>query len=44
MAVLCTVVLRTVVVGEELSIVATAVVGKGLFVSMSLSGVDEGGV
>ena len=44
MAVLSTVVLRLAVVGEEVSLVVTVVVCKGLFVSMALSSVDEGAV
>ena len=44
MPVLSTVVLRLAVVGEEVSLVVTVVMCKGLFVSMALSGVDEGAV
>ena len=44
MPVLSTVVLRLAVVGEEVSLVVTVVMCKGLFVSMALSSVDEGAV
>lgn len=37
-------IVTVVMVGEEVSIVAVVAVGKGSFVSVSLSGVDEGGV